>query len=173
MIERVVKWANFASKHLALLCTIALGLMAIFVTADISCRIFLNQSLLGSLETVKLLMVVVIFTSFANTQLEKGHIKAEILIEHLPPRLKAVLEYCVLILCFAFTSLWVWQCAAAAYVSWQSKEFTFGFIKYYIWPAKMLMTLGMAVLWIQLLADVLSGYKKAFKNRPDKGVGTK
>jgi TRAP-type C4-dicarboxylate transport system permease small subunit len=172
MIKWVDKWARFASKQLALLCTIALGLMALFVATDIGCRIFLNQSLMGSLETVKLLMVVVIFTSFANTQLTKGHIKAEVLIEHLPPRVKAVLEYCILLLCFAFTTLWLWQCATAAYVSWQTKEFTFGFIKYYTWPAKMLMTLGMAVLCFQLLADVLSGFKELTESEADGGVET-
>ena len=60
---------------------IIVGLM-VLMCLEIFIRFFLNSSILGVVEIVEFSVIVILFTGLAGTQREKGHVRMNLLIEH-------------------------------------------------------------------------------------------
>jgi TRAP-type C4-dicarboxylate transport system permease small subunit len=85
-------------------------IMLLLITADVIMRYVFNDPLAGVLELTKLMMVVLVFLSFAYVELKDAHVRVDLVISRLKPRTRACIE------CFnAFLSICVF-----ALIAWQS-----------------------------------------------------
>jgi TRAP-type C4-dicarboxylate transport system permease small subunit len=85
-------------------------IMLLLITADVIMRYVFNDPIGGVLELTKLMMVVLVFLSFAYVELKDAHVRVDLVISRLKPKVRACIE------CFnAFLSIFVF-----AIIAWQS-----------------------------------------------------
>jgi TRAP-type C4-dicarboxylate transport system permease small subunit len=130
--------------------------MMSYTVADIARRGLWGKSVPGIMEIVVLLMVVVTFLAFANTQSLKGHIRVQFLTQRLSQQAQATLEVAIYLMVFGFICVMLWQSIDGAYYSWEINEMRFSYIWFPTWIAKLFVPVGLAGLALQLFADTLS-----------------
>lgn len=143
--------------------------MMSYTVADITRRGVWGKSVPGIMEIVILLMVVVTFLAFANTQSLKGHIRVQFLTERLSQKAQATLEAAIYLMVLGFICLMLWQSIEGAYYSWEINEMRFSYIWFPTWIAKLFVPLGLAGLAFQLFADTLSTFKALAQIRSSQG----
>jgi len=97
--------ANFLKK-IAGACL--LGMM-LLTCADVVSGMF-GYPILGSEEIVGLMAAVVLAFALPVTQIENAHVGVDLLVRHLPPKVKYINDKIILLACFIFFLLVAWQC---------------------------------------------------------------
>lgn len=143
--------------------------MMSYTVADIIRRGLWGKSVPGIMEIVVLLMVVVTFLAFANTQSLKGHIRVQFLTQRLSQQAQATLEVVLYLIILGFICLVLWQSIEGAYYSWEINEMRFSYIWFPTWIAKLFVPVGLAGLAFQLFADTLSAFKALAQIRSSQG----
>ncbi|NOX35198.1 MAG: TRAP transporter small permease [Deltaproteobacteria bacterium] len=75
---------------------------------DLFLRNFTNTSILGSVELTELMMVIIVFCSLAQCELDNGHIRIDLIMDHAGKRTRAFADVFTQALCtviFALMSL--------------------------------------------------------------------
>jgi len=143
--------------------------MVFYTVADITRRGVWGKSVPGIYEMVLLLMIVVTFLAFANTQSLKGHIRVEFVAQRLSQQARATLEIVIYLMVLVFICLMVWQSIEGAYYSWEINEMRFSYIWFPTWIAKLFVPVGLSGLAFQFLADTLSAFKALAQIRSSQG----
>ena len=137
---------------LAALCIIAITVSTL---AEVFYRYFLGRSFLGVIELVEMLMAFIFFALMSYTQHVKGHLRLTLFTDRLPPWVQLGLDVFVLLLVLGFVTLMAWQAWDEAIISTQRRQIRFGAVEYPQWPGKIAAAVAMAVMCLQLLADLL------------------
>jgi TRAP-type transport system small permease protein len=66
--------------------------MMLMTMIDVLLRKFFNQSILGTVEITELLMAVAVFCSIAECQVNEDHIKVDLVVKKLSPRVLAAVD---------------------------------------------------------------------------------
>ncbi|MGE0801090.1 MAG: TRAP transporter small permease subunit [Lautropia sp.] len=115
----------------------------------------------GVFEFNALLIGIVIFLGIAHAQREKRHITVTLLTERLGRRTAALLDAVVLGLStalFAWTAWLFYQSAADALANHEVAQ---GVSRFPLFPMKLVMFLGVALLAVQLVLDVIARLREA------------
>ena len=88
---------------------VSIFLGTVIGTTDILGALIFNWPLPAALELTQAFMVLIVFGSFAYTQVNKSHIRVTLLHDRVGPRTKAVFDVLVSLICFTFFSLFTWQ----------------------------------------------------------------
>ncbi len=86
-----IKIADAVNQKLMLFAAFTLAIMAIPTFADVLARYLMHQSVPGAIELAELMLVVVVFGCLGYINGRSDHIKVEIFLAHLPPRLATML----------------------------------------------------------------------------------
>jgi TRAP-type C4-dicarboxylate transport system permease small subunit len=143
-----------------IICTIGalgLALMAAVLGVGIISRYVLNQPIPGVYDIIQLSMVWVVFLSFAYTQRVRRHIQVGLLTSRVSPRLRTYLEIGTYFIGFAFFGMMSWQTLLAAVQSFQIGEYWPGLLRTPIYPSKMALFVGVAMLTLRFLLDIIDG----------------
>lgn len=131
-----------------------MGMMLMIVT-DILCRYLFDKTLQGTIELTEFIMVALVYFTLANTQAQKAHIKAEILVDHLSAKKKILLKLLTYALGLFTFSFITWQGILSAVDSWTVREVTDGVIPFPTLPAKLAIPVGCSILCLRFLRDIL------------------
>ena len=71
---------------------LVLGVMMLLMVTDITLRYLLNKPIMGSYEIVEILMMILVVVGFAQTQMKDGHIRVTLFIDHMPARVKTLVD---------------------------------------------------------------------------------
>lgn len=132
---------------------IALALM-LLIALDVTLR-KLGSPIPGAYELVTMLHVVVVFLGVAYVQRVKGHIFIEIATEKLPLKLRKALDFCGYAVGFIVCAVFARQTGKAAWESIMSQEYVAALVDIPVWPAKLILALGMLMLTLRLGWDML------------------
>jgi TRAP-type mannitol/chloroaromatic compound transport system permease small subunit len=124
--------------------------------ADVAGTNFFEWPVPGTLEITESTMVLIVFGALAYTQEKRGHIRVELLHGYMSPRIKSFMDAVTHILAFIFFALLGWQSISELRYSWEMREATMGAIRFPLYPARLLLTVGTALLIAQLALDVIS-----------------
>ena len=94
---------------------IMLFAMMALTAVDLFLRNFTNASILGSVELTELLMVIVVFCSLAQCEVDNGHIRVELIMDKMGPKTRAIADVFTQSLCtilFALMSLSIFNHSA-------------------------------------------------------------
>lgn len=130
-------------------------IITITVIMDVALRAILNAPIPGATEFSTLLLVALVYLGLASVQAGKSNFSVEIIVAHLPPRVRRAQETLVTLLSAAAVGLLVWYTGKEAWISTMRGEMTFGAITFPVWPSRIIVTFGLAILWLQLVCDVL------------------
>ena len=139
--------------------SICIFLMICTIVPDSIGRFFFNRPLHGTLELNMLLMSAIVFLSLSWTQSQRGHVRVEMLLSKLNPKVRSIVNIlCWFIAFLLFLAITVAGAEEAVY-STQIRENLWGVKKFPVWPGKIIAVFGAALLCIQLLVDIGNEFK--------------
>ncbi len=99
--ERVATW-------LARVGALLLVVLMLLTFSDVVGRAF-NHPIVGTVEVTELLMGLIIYLGIGLTTIQRGHIRVDIAVMYLPPRVRVAVEVLTLGVSISFTALLCWQ----------------------------------------------------------------
>jgi TRAP-type mannitol/chloroaromatic compound transport system permease small subunit len=140
---------------LVLLGSVGMMVSMLICVADVVGTNFFDWPVPGTLEITESTMVLIVFGALAYTQEKRGHIRVEILHGYMSPRIRSFMDAVTHFLAFVFFVLLGWQSIGELTYSWEIREATMGAIRFPLYPARLLLTAGAALLVLQLALDVI------------------
>ena len=165
MITRISRWFAYASG-------IALLLMGLLGVADIIGIHVFAHPVPGMLEITSALMVASIFLGLAWTEVKGRHVRVEVLLTLLPPRIRRLLDAFGSLCLAVFFLFVVWFGALSFWRSVEKNEYAQGLIQVPLWPPRLLLVLGSLLLAIQALRSarlLLAGKPRESQAEGDTG----
>ena len=136
------------------LATVSLFTILVSTNANIVARFVFDKPIGGVVELGKTLLIAIVFLVIASTQAGKRNVRVELLLNRLSPKRHAAADFIAYLVGLAIFTLITWCTGVEAYSSWQVGEYYFGAIPFPIWPAKVVICIGSALLCLQLSADL-------------------
>src|SRR5262245_878414 len=155
-----MQWLSGKVKRLAvglvLLGSVGMMLSMLICVADVVGTNFLDWPVPGTLEITESTMVLIVFGALAYTQQKRGHIRVELLHGYMSPRVRSLMDAVTHALALVFFVLLGWQSLGELTYSWGIRESTMGTIRFPLYPARLLLTVGTVLLAAQLALDVIA-----------------
>lgn len=148
MIERL-------TLRLGILSGFATLAMMIVIILDVAGRGLFNAPISGGNELSELLLVALIFLGLAAAQQRRQHYTVDILNHIAGPVGRRVMEVIGLLTSLAVVALLAWLSAKHAWAATLQGESSYGTISFPIWPARILIAFGFALLAIQFVIDLV------------------
>jgi TRAP-type mannitol/chloroaromatic compound transport system permease small subunit len=149
------RWVQRLAVGMVLLGSVGMMLSMLICVADVIGTNFFGWPVPGTLEITESTMVLIVFGALAYTQEKRGHIRVEILHGYMSPRIRSLMDAVTHLLALVFFVLLAWQSIGELTYSWEMKEATMGAIRFPLYPARLLLTLGATLLIAQLTLDVI------------------
>jgi len=127
----------------------------LIVVLDVAGRSLLGQPIDGGNELSELLLVGLIFLGLASAQQQRHNFAIDMLTRHLPAAVLRWLEALTWTFSLAVVVLLAWLSARQALVSVERSEASYGVISFPIWPARIVIAFGLALLAVQLAFDIV------------------
>jgi TRAP-type C4-dicarboxylate transport system permease small subunit len=96
----------------------------------------------------------VVFGALAYAQERRAHIRVELLYSFVGPRGKSFMEAVTHIVALIFFALMAWQGYVELLYSLEIKESTMGSVRFPLYPARVILLLGVALLLLRLAIDI-------------------
>lgn len=151
-VVRGLEWLSEAGGYVA--GAVSVLLTALIAIAVIARRVF-NSPLLITEEISGYMMVAIVFLGLAYTMKMESHVRADILLSHVPRRARAVLETIATVIALGFAGVLVagtWRLVAEFYTQ---QTLSFHYLQTPLWIPGSLLVIGAALLGLQLLARLL------------------
>jgi TRAP-type C4-dicarboxylate transport system permease small subunit len=104
-----VKIIYSLNQWLGYLAVIVLGLMMLLTVVDVSLRYFLNAPITGTTEISRLMMIIIVFPALGWCALARKHIRVELIVSRLPPRVQAIVSSITLLAALGTYIIITWQ----------------------------------------------------------------
>lgn len=151
----LVQWL----RRLSLFCAEISGWLVVPMMAsiflDALLRSLFNVALIGIVESNSLLLVALVYLGIAGAQARGANFRLTLLTERVSPWLKGAFTsvgLIIVIVVFALLSWFTWQ---SALFSIERDESSYGLVNFPLWPSRLLVALGMSLLWLQIIVDSL------------------
>jgi len=130
------------------------GLLMLATVLDVTLRTVHSGGIPGVVEFSEILLVAVVFLGMGFAQLRDQHPAFTLLMDRAPARVREPVALVGELVSVITLGWLVWATAEAAYQSVLEQEYRFGVLRVPVWPARILIPLGMALLLLCLLADM-------------------
>jgi TRAP-type C4-dicarboxylate transport system permease small subunit len=142
---------------LAILLLGGIGTMAAMFlgTIEVVGTQILKRPIPGALELTESTMVLIVFGALAYAQIRRGHIRVELVYTKMGPRVQAAMDVFANLAAMVFFGLLLWQSYHEAVYSLQIGEATVGLIRFPLFPARLILSVGTALLLLQLVLDTI------------------
>lgn len=151
---RAIRAIERLNGFLGVLSGLATLIITITVILDVVLRATLNAPILGATEFSTLLLLVLVYLGLASVQAGKANFSVEIVVSILPPGLRRIQELLVTLVSVVVIGLLAWYTGREAWTSTLRGEMSFGAITFPVWPARIILSFGLAMLWLQLICDL-------------------
>ncbi|GAA3925143.1 TRAP transporter small permease [Microbacterium soli] len=172
--DSAVRGTSVGLTALAGVATIAM--MALTVI-DVTMRQLVGTSLRGAIELGEVLLVFAVFAGMVTAEVMKLHIRTPLLVSRLPARLGGTLTIVGLVVALVVLGWMIYATALTGIQSALAGEYRYGLLSVPVWPAKLIIPLGLAALFLALVNDALIlcrdvqlGRKPDFDDDVDAGI---
>ncbi|MBU2054406.1 MAG: TRAP transporter small permease subunit [Proteobacteria bacterium] len=133
-----------------LLCLVALSCFEVFT------RRVLGSPTIWTHEILSYIFCATIMLLMGYTQLYKGHANIDVFLGSMSKRKQVILEVVTFVIfAFPFVLVMLWDGIIFAATSWMMQERTPSAFNAIVYPAKTLIPVGFALLFLQLVADFI------------------
>ena len=133
---------------------ILICIMMVITTLDVFLRYLFNRPLHDVFHLCEMMMVGVVYLAIAYVQQRKGHVRVDLVLDKLSGKSRTILEMSVLIISLAAFIIVLWQSSIYTWDAWETKDHTMGVIEYPLWPAQLILTIGVAFLCLRFMTDI-------------------
>ena len=148
VLEKLERWAIYLS-------VIMIFVMMILTSLDTFLRDVFNSPLPGVYELHSMMMVGVLYLGLAYAQSKRSHIRMDILSSRMDSSNQSLLQVLGDAVFLFIAALIVWRMGIEAWTAWTTGDFLYGIVKFPLWPAKLAITLGTALLSLRLITDIV------------------
>jgi TRAP-type C4-dicarboxylate transport system permease small subunit len=144
---------------IAALSTIAL---MVSVIADVISRRSGSGSLPGMMELSESLLVIMTFLGMAQAERVSAHVRTTLLTDRLPDVARMWVQAGAYVIYFAIVAWWAYASVLRAVESTQRSEYRTGILEFPVYPARIVLAIGMvalAFLVLVRLVEVLTKYE--------------
>ena len=159
-------WLGRLALWLLLVGTVGMIAAMLVGVADVVGTEFFGRPLLGTLEFTESTMVLVVFGALAYAQERRAHIRVELLYGQVGPRGKSFMEAVTHIVAFIFFALVAWMGYVELVYSLEIKESTMGSVRFPLYPARVLLLLGVVLLLVRLAIDIVQDIGRLRRGEP-------
>jgi TRAP-type C4-dicarboxylate transport system permease small subunit len=164
---RLDKLIRFIAQFFGWISVLAILFLMLGTSIDVFSRNIFSQPIAGIFEVSELFMVVLVYLGLGWTQIDNAHIKVNLFVDKMPPRINALCQFIAYLAVVIFVLILAYSTTKEAYRSFSIKEFRWGYIEIPIWWAKILLSVGLwfAVLqFIYICLDHLKRFLNVQKN---------
>ncbi|MGI5900887.1 MAG: TRAP transporter small permease [Desulfitobacteriia bacterium] len=164
----LTRFAEKASFYLSRLSMFFLFIMMFFMVLDIFLRFAFNMPILGSVEIVSQMMALVVFFAFAQTQVRKGHIHVDLIVNIVPNLLKRIFEVIVYAL-MVLTTVFITYAQYLQTVEIYAQKQVTGVLYLPMFPFYLIVFIGILLFFFVLVLDFIKAIINLFKpQKPQK-----
>lgn len=109
VIAALTKPVYFISKILNVVALITAGLISVPIVINVLTRFFFDLSIMGIIEITELSMILIVFGSLAITQINKGHIRIDVLVKKFPQKAQNIIDVFNYVISFSLFIVLGWQ----------------------------------------------------------------
>lgn len=157
-INGITRLNNFIGRSVALLIVFMFALIII----EVSFRYFLNNPTVWTNELTQMLFGVYGILSGGYILAQRGHVNVDLLHSALSPRKRAFLDVLTSVVFFIFTLALLWFGYEMARDSMSTWETSYSAWNPPVWPIKLAIPIGTALLVLQGIAKLLEDIAIAF-----------
>lgn len=155
MRQLVFTYTNRAATLLGWLASITLVVIMATTFVDVIGRTFFGRALVGTVESVELLMGILVFSGLALTEVNRRHIVVETFQALFPQPLKRLSVMINLVLAVIITALLARQLIIKTVEIFQEQEHT-QILEIPYWPTAIIMSVGILLFLMVLLLRLIS-----------------
>jgi TRAP-type C4-dicarboxylate transport system permease small subunit len=143
------------SRILGVGSSVAVMAITLAIVADVSGRYLFAAPIDGASAFAVTSMIVVVYFGLMAAQRNYGNFRVDMLLRVLPGGVQEVLEILWRLVGVVVAVLLSWLSTHEAIVSTEMGEASFGTIAFPIWPARILLAIGMWALSAQILLELV------------------
>jgi TRAP-type C4-dicarboxylate transport system permease small subunit len=130
--------------------------LSVFIAAAVVSRRVLGVPILAADELSGYFLLAIVFLGLAYTMKAGGHIRAGVVLERVPRKVRAGLEFSATLLAFGFSLVLLLGCWGLVAEYYTRGTLSFRYLQVPLWIPGTLLVLGTALLALQLLARLLT-----------------
>lgn len=147
---RVRRALDRVNRVMAALSVGCIAVMLVLTILDITRRTVSGRSVEGVNELGEVAMVFIVFLGLAYAEQRRAHVAVTLLVRRLPHRVAAGMEAAGIALVMAVVVWMVVVTGERALESLAVGEYRFGLVRIPIWPARIVIVVGLAAYLLQL-----------------------
>ena len=164
-LENFIKFHNKFDNFLAVLASISLFVMMILVSLDVALRNLFNKPIIGTLEiTGEYLMVFIVYFAISYTHKHKEHVSVDLLENIIPKFLEKYFSIFTTFLSLVTFVLLGYYNFKQGLIYIERETTSRGLLEYPLWPALMVISLGIISLCVRLIFDSIKIMKENEEN---------
>jgi len=129
-------------------------------TVDVIGRYILGSPLKGNVEISEILFLSAVYLGLSYTHLFREHVGVDLLISHFSKRTRLFLETIMLLLALLTYGVLAWRGVGAFWTSVETGEYRWGLISIPLWPARLMIPLGVSALCLKFIAEIVRNISK-------------
>lgn len=126
----------------------------VIVVIDVVGRAALNEPLHSGIEISQLLLVSLVFLGLSAAQQQRQNFAIEVFTRNLPVPVQHAFKLVGYVVCLGIVALLAWPSTNQAISSFNRNEMGFGIVAFPIWPARIVLAVGLWLLAVQFLCDI-------------------
>ena len=139
----------------------ALTAMIVLITVQVISRRFMAAPMVVADELSGYLLVICTFSALGYALLHGDHIQVTLLTDSLSAGVRRLLAVLWCVIGLPFVALLVWRTTDLALDSFRTGSFSVSATNFVLWPFQAFIPLGFAVLFVQMLAQLLEALQLA------------
>lgn len=163
LVDGIVKRVSSTCALLAAAC--GAGVM-ILMSLDVFNRLFTGQSIRGAFEMVETLMVFLVFLGIAHAERTDAHVRVRLVTGRLPPMAAEITRSFGNAMALGIVVWMAWATTGVAQSSVARGEFRMGLVNFPIWPARIVVAVGLWLLSVELLLTVSKSIRRILHREP-------
>lgn len=156
---------NRCARFLNILAIGAVAIAMLLTTVDALLRYIFSAPIPGGYHLIEFLLVAIIAFPLAIGQIEKAHIRVDMLISRIHGKTLIIIELLTIFLALLLFVLATYTTAQEAWRSLSRGDYAPGLIHYPIWPSKAFIPLGTGCFSLRLMVDVVHHVQELFGRR--------
>ena len=156
----VVSTVRRASVALAVLSGLSIVGLMLLTSVDVVLRALVGSGVDGSIEIAQVALVATVFAGVMSSEVAHVHVRTPLLTERLSPRVARLVRACGSVIAIGIVG---WSAIGAWRVGLESArngEFQFGLTQIPIWPAKLIVAIGLTGLLAALALNLYLGLRR-------------
>lgn len=149
---------------------VVIGCLMLLTVLNVFLRATGGGSVPGIIEVTEVALVAVVYLGMTPAETDRVHVRTPILVGRLHGMRRRVAKVAGMALAAALTGFVTWATLRAGLASFASGEYRFGLLSVPVWPAKLLVPVGMAGLTFALLARLVRIVRGLPDQPPGEGV---